>query len=69
MSGLILTMTPLSVATEDNVRSHDYGNDNIAEDFISAFYSWDATKLKNLMTENTDTVAILYYQRWAEAAN
>ena len=69
ISVLILTMTPLSVAAEDNVRPNDYGNDNVAEDFISAFYSWDATKLKNLMTENADTVAILYYQRWAEAAN
>ena len=44
-------------------------NTNIAEEFISAFYSWDATKLKNLMTEDADTVAILYYQGWAEAAN
>ena len=69
ISGLILATTTLSVAAEDDVRPNDYGNDNVAEDFISAFYSWDATKLKNLMTENADGVAILYYQRWAEAAN
>lgn len=43
--------------------------EDIAEEFISAFYSWDAAKLKALMTEDADTVAILYYQRWAEAAN
>ena len=45
------------------------GNNDIAEEFISAFYSWDAAKLKALMTEDADTVAILYYQGWAEAAN
>ena len=65
--GLILNMTLHSIAAEDNVHQSDY--DNVAEDFITAFYSWDATKLKNLMTENADGVAILYYQRWAEAAN
>ncbi len=69
IGGLMLGTTPISVAGEDNVRPNNYGNNDIAEDFISAFYSWDAKKLRNLMTENADEVAILYYQRWAEAAN
>ena len=58
LCGLMLTMSSLAI-----------GNKVVAENFISAFYSWDATKLKILMTEDADTVAILYYQRWAEAAN
>ena len=63
---LLLVVTSLSVSGEENI--HPDKND-IAERFVSAFYSWDATKLKSLMTEAADTVAILYYQRWAEAAN
>jgi hypothetical protein len=58
----------LGVSAEDNVHPNNQDN-HIAEEFVSAFYSWDATKLKNLMTEDADTVAILYYQGWAEAAN
>lgn len=58
LCGLMLIMTSFS-----------NGNNKVAENFISAFYSWDATKLKSLMTEDADTVAILYYQRWAAAAN
>tara|TARA_B100000929_G_scaffold68147_1_gene51969 strand:+ start:75 stop:653 length:579 start_codon:yes stop_codon:yes gene_type:complete len=69
ISGLIPITTALSVAAQDNVRLGDYGDNNVAEEFISAFYSWDATKLRALMTENADSVAIFYYQRWAEAAN
>ena len=69
LGGLLLVMTSLSVSAEDNVHPDNHDNNNIAEEFISAFYSWDATKLKNLMTEDADTVAILYYQGWAEAAN
>ena len=69
LGGLLLVMTSFSVSAEDNVYPGNHGNTKIAEEFISAFYSWDATKLKNLMTEDADTVAILYYQGWAEAAN
>jgi len=63
---VLLAITSLSVSGEENIHPD---NDDIAEEFVSAFYSWDATKLKNLMTEDADTVAILYYQGWAEAAN
>jgi hypothetical protein len=62
-------MTSLSVSAEGNVHPDNHDNNNVAEEFISAFCSWDATKLRNLMTEDADTVAILYYQGWAEAAN
>lgn len=58
LSGLILSMAPLAV-----------GNNSVAENFISAFYSWDVNKMQTLMTKDADTVAILYYQRWAEAAD
>jgi len=66
---LLLAVTTLSVSGEENMYPDKDDNTDIAERFISAFYSWDATKLKNLMTEDADTAAILYYQRWAEAAN
>jgi len=69
LGGLLLVMTSLSASAEDNVPPDNHDNNNIAEEFISAFYTWDAAKLKNLMTEDADTVAILYYQGWAEAAN
>jgi hypothetical protein len=49
--------------------SNHSSNKSTAEEFISAFYSWDATKLKRLMAGDADAVAILYYQGWAEAAN
>ena len=58
LCALILIMSSLSNA-----------NNSAAENFISAFYSWDANKLTSLMSEDADTVAILYYQRWAAAAN
>ena len=64
-----LVMTSLSVSGEENIHQDNDGTHDITEEFISAFYSWDATKLKDLMTEDADTVAILYYQGWAEAAN
>jgi len=53
LGGLWLVMTSLSVSGEENIHQDNDGNGNndIAEEFISAFYSWDATKLKNLMTE------------------
>ena len=69
LGGLLLVVTSISVSGEENIHQNNDGTNDIAEEFISAFYSWDATKLKNLMTEDADTVAILYYQGWAEAAN
>ena len=69
LGGLLLVITAFSVSAEDNVYPDNHDSINLAEEFISAFYSWDATKLKNLMTEDADTVAILYDQGWAEAAN
>ena len=68
-AGLWLVMTSLSVSGEENIHQDNDATHDITEEFISAFYSWDATKLKDLMTEDADTVAILYYQGWAEAAN
>ena len=53
----------------NNEGSNHSSNKSTAEEFISAFYSWDATKLKRLMAGDADAVAILYYQGWAEAAN
>lgn len=69
LGGLLLAMTSLSVLAQVNVHPDNRDHNNIAEQLISAFYSWDATKLRNLMTEDADTVAILYCQGWAEAAN
>jgi hypothetical protein len=68
IGGLILVMTSLGAAEKKVNPIHDSSN-RIAEDFISAFYSWDAAKLKNLMSDGADAIAVLYYQRWAEAAN
>ncbi len=53
----------------NNEGSNHSSNKSTAEEFISAFYSWDATQLKRLMAGDADAVAILYYQGWAEAAN
>lgn len=41
----------------------------VAENFITAFYSFDAARLTGLMTQDADAGRVLYYQRWAEAAN
>lgn len=40
-----------------------------AEAFVDAFYSWDAQRLGGLLTPGEDADAVLYYQRWAEAAH
>ncbi|MCS5584704.1 MAG: hypothetical protein NZ777_14455 [Pseudomonadales bacterium] len=53
----------------NNEGSNHSSDKSTAEEFISAFYSWDATKLKRLMAGDANAVAILYYQGWAEAAN
>ena len=40
-----------------------------AEDFIDAFYSFDATKLAENMQAPEDEKITLYYQAWAKAAD
>lgn len=41
----------------------------VAEAFISSFYSFDASKMQEHFLPDTDVVAIFYYQQWAKAAN
>jgi len=41
----------------------------IAERFITTFYSWDRSALQEQMTENDDHQAVIYYQGWAEGGN
>jgi hypothetical protein len=40
----------------------------VAEIFVSAFYSWDATLLAAQIRPGEDADRVLYYQGWAEAA-
>ena len=42
---------------------------NLAENFITTFYSWDLNLLETLMAKDADSLAITYYQGWAEGAN
>ena len=42
---------------------------NLAENFITTFYSWDLNSLEKLLAEDADNLAITYYQGWAEGAN
>ena len=42
---------------------------NLAENFITTFYSWDLNLLETLIAEDADSLAITYYQGWAEGAN
>ena len=41
----------------------------LAEHFITTFYSWHHSSLEKLMANNADKLAITYYQGWAEGAN
>ena len=41
----------------------------IAERFITSFYSWDQNALNALLTEDGDHQSIIYYQGWAEGGN
>ena len=56
LGGLLPAITSLSVSAGNSVHPDGHDNISIAEEFISAFYSWDATKLTSLMTEDADTV-------------
>ena len=40
-----------------------------AEDFLGAFYSWDAARLASLLEPGEDADRVLYYQAWARAAD
>jgi hypothetical protein len=41
----------------------------IAEDVISAFYTWDSKALAQAIVAGPDRDRMLYYQGWAQAAN
>lgn len=40
----------------------------VAEEFISAFYSWDPARLAAQVQPGEDAERVLYYQGWAQAA-
>ena len=70
--GIALLCALLSVAASGCNDGHVPPNElNIAkaESILDAFYSWNAQPLASLLASAEGTEAMLYYQRWAEAAH
>ncbi len=64
-----LIVAVLLIAINPRLAAADDGAIQLAEKFITTFYSWDQDKLQSLLTSDGNHQAITYYQRWAEGGN
>ena len=64
-----LIVAVLLIAMNSRLAAADDDAIQVAEKFITTFYSWDQDKLRSLLTSDGNHQAITYYQRWAEGGN
>ena len=65
----VLACAAFCIAAAACTDNHRQSGLNAAENFIDAFYSFDAERLAAALDAGEDEARMLYYQGWAEAAN
>ena len=73
MIGLIIALLTLAACFDSVETTSQRDNEEnifVAEAFIDAFYSFDATELKSALSSAEESIpSIAYYQGWAEGGN